>query len=221
MKLKFNRFALITVLVSFLSFLLYCTYQNPIDISEDITNNGSEITGSLTKLPVSEMYISSKADLQIDFLKPGYDWKMHDLTEGRSIVSLYSTNNLLSSPAEDLLPRFTIVEMIFKKDRKGTAKKMALYREKKLKEMYGEGNVETIKMEDSNIGNFSCIHFSYKVKYPVSGKHVITDEYGFRYDSNYYMIQFSKLINDINGDIISETFSRILNNLKITKSLIL
>ena len=84
------------------------------------------------------MYISSKADLQIEFLKPGFDWKIYDLTEGRSIVSLYSIKNLLNSPAEDLLPRFTVVEMVFNKVKERTPEKMALYREKKLKEMYGE-----------------------------------------------------------------------------------
>jgi len=221
MKLKFNSLSLITILLVFFSFLFYCTYQNPVNISEGITGNENEITGILSKLPVSEMYISSKADLQIEFLKPGFDWKIHDLTEGRSIVSLYSTKNLLNSPAEDLLPRFTVVEMVFNKVRERTPEKMALYREKKLKEMYGVENVNTIQMEDSNIGNFSCIHFSYQVKYPVSSKIAITDEYGFYYNNNYYMIQFSKSVNDINENIIDETFSNILNKLRITKSLIL
>lgn len=217
-RLKSFYFSFIIIL--FFSFLFQCTYKNPLDTVQNIPNSKNESFTGLFKLPASETYLSSKADLQILYSKPGFDWKLNDLTEGRSIVSLYSPKNLVGSPAEDLLPRFTIVEMVFKDIKERTAKGMATYRKNQLIGKYGETNVIIIKLEDSIISDFPCIHFTYEVKYPVSGKHAITDEYAFYYNNNYYMIQFSKSADDINYNTIEETFKNILNNLKITKSLI-
>jgi hypothetical protein len=143
---------------------------------------------------------------------------MHDLTEGGSIIFLYSPNNLVNSPAEDLLPRFTIIEMTHKIDNGRVVE--AHWRGKKLKEKYGDNNVEILKIEDSNISGIVCTHFSYKVNYPVSGKIAITDEYGFYNNGYYYIIQFSKSVNDGNDNEINEAFDKLLNSLEIIKTLI-
>lgn len=208
------------IIILYLSFLIQCTYNNPLDTVQKIPKSNNESLTGLSKLPTSEIYLSSKADLQILYAKPDYDWKLNDLTEGRSIVSLYSPGNLVGSPAEDLLPRFTIVEMVFKDIKERKAMDMANYRKKQLIAKYGEINVVVTGMKEGVISDFPCIHFSYEVKYPVSGKHAITDEYAFYYNNNYYIIQFSNSADDINFNTIEETFKNILNNLKITKSLI-
>ncbi|MFC1563130.1 hypothetical protein ACFL4Z_03675 [candidate division KSB1 bacterium] len=229
--LKFYRLFLIIILSVFFSYLFYCTSQNPLDVSEDIINNSNNSKGSLTKLPKSRMYISSRADLKVMFKHPGNNWRMRDLTEGGTVIFLYSPNSLLSSPAEDLLPRFVIVEMTHKIDNGPIVE--AHWRGEKLKEKYGDENVEILKIEDDIIGGRLCTHFSYKVNYPVSGKIGITDEYGFYHNHYYYIVQFSKpvvndiiqfskpAVNDVIDENVDETFKEIKNSLKINKTLTL
>jgi len=220
------------------SFLFHCTNKNPLNVSEytpfnmdntkNIRNNlNGIINNSLTKATAFEHYISTKADLQFSFLKPKANWKMIDLTDARSVISVYSPKPLVNSHAEDLLPRVTIVEMMFKESEmsdgnswKRTVLWGANYRKRKLREKYGEENVNIIRKEESIFKNIPCIHFTYEVKYPVSGKDAITDEYGFFHNNHYYIIQLSKPLNDINDNIMNEGFNRFFSSLKILKSLI-
>ena len=226
-RLCFNRACLIVILMIIIVFLFYCTNKNPLDTIIGIDNSVNESLGSLYKLPSQELYISSKADLQFSFMQPDYNWSINDLTEGRSFVSLYSPNKLINSPAEDLLPRFTIIEMVFKEEEmtakngwKRTAKWGPNYRSRMLKEKYGEENVNIIRKEECMFKNISCIHFTYEVTYPVSGKNTITDEYGFFQNTKYYIIQLSRTLDDVNNENVQDAFNRFLNSLKITKTLI-
>ena len=230
-RVKNNYTLYITVIFVISSFFYYCTGENPLDVTGNMSDNFDHASGIMTdmnksfnnlaKSHSSENYLSSKADLQFNFLKPEQNWNINDLSEGSAIVSLYSPNILTNSPAEDLLPRVTIVEKIFGEDEGKAAgwstKGMANYRSTQLKEKYGEENVNIIGMEENTFKNFPCTHFTYEVKYPVSRKHSITNEYGFYHNNNYYMVQFSRPVNDINDYEISQAFYRFSNSLNIIK----
>lgn len=227
-RLCFNRVCLIVILMIIIVFLFHCTNKNPLDTVIGIDNSVNESLGSLSKLSSQKHYISSKADLQFSFRQPDYNWSMNDLTEGRSFVSLYSPKKLKNSPAEDLLPRVTIVEMVFKEEEmadekigwKRTTWWGANYRNRILKEKYGEENVTIIRKEESIFKNIPCIHFTYKVKYPVSGKEAVTDEYCFLQKNSYYIVQLSRTLDDVNNQNFQDAFNRFLSSLKITKTLI-
>ncbi|MFC1557935.1 hypothetical protein ACFL40_01130 [candidate division KSB1 bacterium] len=226
-RLCFNRACLIVIIMIITAFLFYCTNKSPLDPLIGIDNGVNESSGSLSKLPSKKMHISSRADLQFSFMQPDYNWSMKDLTEGRSFVSLYSPKKLKNSPTEDLLPRVTIVEMVFKEEEmedkkigwKRTANWGANYRSRMLKEKYGEENVNIIRIEESMFKKIPCTHFTYGVTYPVSGKSTITDEYGFFQDTHYYIIQLSRTLDDVNNRTIQGSFNRFLNSLKINKTL--
>lgn len=229
--LKFGAKIFLTIiLIMSISFLIFCTKENPVNtIGDIITGEKNDAPlGSLSKLPSQELYISSRAELQLKYTQPDYNWNMIDLTEGRSFVLVYSPKKLINSPAEDLLPRVTIVEMVFddsemQDNAKGwrrTTKWGADYRDRILKEKYGKENVDIIIKEESKLKEIPCVHFKYKVKYPVSKKEAVTDEYCFLLHKSYYIVQLSRNIEDVNNENVQEALNRFLNSLQITKSLI-
>ena len=221
---------LVIIVLTIIAFLFYCTEKYSFDALVNIPNgsNPNVPLNSLSKLPSNELYISSNADVQLKFLRPNYDWDTNDLSEGRSSIILYSPNKLINAPAEDLLPRVTIVEMAFKssemQDEKIGWKRDnwwgANYRNRILKEKYGAENVTVINKEETIFKEIPCIHFKYKVKYPVSGKEAVTEEYCFLIKNSYYIVQLSRTLNDVNNDAVNEAFDRFLNSLLIVKSLI-
>lgn len=216
--------SLIIILLAGISLFMHCLNKKPVDAVNDIFNNenSDKQPGILLKEPSQELYLSSKAELQFIFTKPDYDWSLIDLSEGRSFVLVFSPKELINSPPEDLLPRVTIVEMVFKDDEmqdgKGWRRTMKWgvnYRNRILKEKYGEENVTIMNEEQCVLKKISCIHFKYKICYPVSGKEAVTDEYCFMLNNSYYIVQLSKTLQDVNNKSIQNAFERFLSSLQM------